>query len=330
MINWLRNYFYFTQKERTGIFILLGIVILVQIAKLFLRTTPAAFTNDWASIEQKIDASSPADTRTFSSAPSGNERNTSDIDEREPLSKKEVSDKKKGELFAFDPNTATKEELGKLGLSDKAIKNITAYREKGGVFKKTTDFKKIYSISEEEYQRLEPYIQLSEKEANQDKKEEAKNDKKILPVKAEIPVEKENTTKTKEQIDINTAKIEDFQKLKGIGPTYANRILKFRESLGGFVNTEQVGETFGLPDSVFQEINAQLIIRTKITPRKININTATIDELDKHPYLNKAQAKQIVKDREANGKFESFEELKDLLLGSPNFEFEKILPYLSL
>ncbi|NJL77073.1 MAG: helix-hairpin-helix domain-containing protein, partial [Saprospiraceae bacterium] len=35
---------------------------------------------------------------------------------------------------------------------------------------------------------------------------------------------------------------------------YANRIVKFREALGGFASVEQVAETYQLPDSTFQKI----------------------------------------------------------------------------
>ena len=38
-------------------------------------------------------------------------------------------------LFAFDPNTATAEELLQLGLSEFQVRNILKYRSKGGVYR---------------------------------------------------------------------------------------------------------------------------------------------------------------------------------------------------
>ena len=61
--------------------------------------------------------------------------------------------------------------------------------------------------------------------------------------------------------------------------------------------------------------------------RKININTATIDQLKRHPYLDYYQAKAIVNYREKYGKFAT---VNDLLKTNLSYQetFDKIKPYL--
>jgi competence protein ComEA len=53
------------------------------------------------------------------------------------------------------------------------------------------------------------------------------------------------------EIDINTATAEEWKALPGIGEVLANRIIKFRERIGGFVSMEQLHKTYGISDSVF-------------------------------------------------------------------------------
>ena len=67
------------------------------------------------------------------------------------------------QLFEFDPNTATQEELQQLGFRDRTAKSIVNYRSKGGQFRKKEDLKKIYTLAEEDYLRLEPYIRIASK-----------------------------------------------------------------------------------------------------------------------------------------------------------------------
>ena len=59
-------------------------------------------------------------------------------------------------------------------------------------------------------------------------------------------------------IDVNTADTSAFISLPGIGSKLAARIVTFREKLGGFYSVEQIGETYGLPDSTFQKIKQWL------------------------------------------------------------------------
>jgi hypothetical protein len=62
--------------------------------------------------------------------------------------------------FAFNPNELDDAGWKKLGFSDKAVNTILNYKNKGGKFYCKADVHKMYSISEAEYTKLEPFIQL--------------------------------------------------------------------------------------------------------------------------------------------------------------------------
>ena len=59
---------------------------------------------------------------------------------------------------------------------------------------------------------------------------------------------------------------------------------------------------------------------------KININTATIEQLDELPGVGEATANKIVNHREENGEFKSIEEIKNVNgIGDKKFEDMKEL-----
>ncbi|MCO6480438.1 MAG: helix-hairpin-helix domain-containing protein [Phaeodactylibacter sp.] len=217
--------------------------------------------------------------------------------------------------FPFDPNTATAEELNRLGLPERLAGNILKYREKGGRFRKPDALKKIYGMDEDTYRALEPFIQVEEK--GPPAREE--------PALAEDIPEAYGHAPAPLAIDINTASEEEWRQLYGIGPGYARRIVRFREKLGGFARIEQVGETYGLPDSTFQKIRPQLLISPPF--RRLNINTADAQTLKAHPYLDWRMANAIVNYRVHHGPFKDIEALRKVK-ALPAEVVERLGPYL--
>lgn len=220
------------------------------------------------------------------------------------------------ELFEFDPNTATSEELQRLGLPKKVVLTLLNFRNKGGGFYKREDLAKIYGLSETDFERLFPYIKIEEKQA--------------APLLAkldadEVPTAYADVSPTK--IDINAASPEVWQQLHGIGPYYSKHICNFRDKLGGFASVEQVAETHGLPDSTFQKVKPFLVLDQPA--KTINLNTASAKELSAHPYLSWSQANAIVKYREQHGNFTSTDQLENIMiLGRETLE--KVRPYVAV
>ena len=91
---------------------------------------------------------------------------------------------------------------------------------------------------------------------------------------------------------------------------------------------EQIGETFGLADSTFQKIKPQLSI-SNIALKKININTADIEEMKNHPYLRYAISNAIVRFRSQHGNFLAVEDIKKIMTITADV-FNKVAPYLTV
>ncbi len=315
------DYLTFTRKERIGIVTVLIITAMV----IFL---PSVFPDQNVSAKSTPDTSWMAAIKKLEQKETGNEKNNpaeNDSDatayQFDPPKNNYYSSRPDGKLFYFDPNSISKDEWQQLGLRDKTIQTIHNYLGKGGRFKKAEDLKRVYGLHNDEYERLAPYIKIKEEQtenrnisftANKNPEENKPNFKKSLLYSS---------------VDINKADTSSFISLPGIGNKLATRIVNFRDKLGGFYAIEQVGETFGLPDSTFQKIKRYLKLETS-TIKKININMATVDELKVHPYIKWNLANPIVAYRIQHGPFAKVEDIKKVMLVTDEV-YNKIAPYLS-
>jgi len=224
----------------------------------------------------------------------------------------------KAEVFYFDPNTATSADWTRLGLRDKTIQTIHNYLSKGGKFYKPADIGKIWGMTPADVQRLMPYVSIkSDHPENSD-----------FAKKAYANTSTAYAPKSYQPIDINLADTSEFISLPGIGSKLSNRIIAFRDKLGGFYSVDQVGETFLLPDSTFQKIKPRLVINNSKV-KQININNASVDEMKTHPYLRYNLANAIAQYRQQHGSFNSIDEIKKIMLITEDV-FAKIAPYLSV
>ena len=305
----LGDYFTFTRKERIGLLVVILLILCIWIfPKVSRPPGPKTIPPDpsW------IIAAKETMIRIKDSA------NQPDIDLAYSKPINELSSESKGQLFYFDPNVLSFEGWEKLGIREKTIGTIQNYLHKGGHFSKPADLKKIYGIRPDDYARIEPFIRIAAINLAE------------LPTERKAESKKEGfSNETKYAIiDINTADTAAFIALPGIGNKLALRIVNFRDKLGGFYSIDQIGETYGLPDSVFRTIKPFLKLETNLI-RKININTATKDEMKSHPYLKWNVANAIVEYRNQHGNFASLEDLKKTSLITLEV-FDKIKFYLAL
>lgn len=117
-----------------------------------------------------------------------------------------------------------------------------------------------------------------------------------------------------------------METVRGIGPAFASRIIKYRNRLGGFHSKDQLREVYGLDSIKYEQIKDQL--RVSGTIRKININTSTFNELKTHPYLNYKQINAIIQYRKQHGNYTDIDDLHQVSILNPEF-LRKIAPYLS-
>jgi len=300
-----REYFTYTKKERNGIVVLLLILIILIILRVYQKN------RSYGEIVL-MDETYQKEIEEFESSLRLKKKKNWKGDR---INKKETIEyntwKKPEKYFNFDPNKISRNELEILGFSKKQISTLINYRESGGLFFEKKDLLKIYGLNEEQYKLLEPYIAIQSRETS--------------------PLNKENESQTEskiEIIDLNVATADDLKKLKGIGETYANRIIKFRDILGGYYTEEQLLEVYGLDSARFLPIKEYVKADT-FNIKKISLNSSDYKGFITHPYLNKYQTESILKFRELMGNFTQIEQiyLNKLLTKE---EYLKLKPYLKL
>ena len=209
--------------------------------------------------------------------------------------------------------------MRRLGLDARVVNTWLKYREKGGVFRKKGDVKKIYGLSDSAYFELAPYILLPENSLQRipEDKElmDSKEDHLILP---SSPV----------SIELNSTDTTELKGLPGIGSVFAARIVGYRNLLGGYYKKEQLMEVYGLSPQTYNNILPLINIDTNLI-RKLSLNSSDFRDLLRHPYLNKYQTEAILQYRKLQGAFKSLDELIQNNL-MPGEVFIKVRPYLEL
>lgn len=213
-------------------------------------------------------------------------------------------------FYAFDPNTISEEALLALRLNSQSAGRLVRYREKGGKFRKPEDLMRLYGMDSAWYRRASRWMNfpsVGKSSVSSSKKEQ----------------------QPKRRDDINLADSTQLDRVYGIGPVLARRIIQFRDRLGGFVRMTQLGEVYGLDSTVVNTLSLRFEVRDQFEPRKIIINEATLETLDGHPYISRKEAQAIVAYRMQHGPFQSMDELKNVRVLDDKW-LQKNEPYLQI
>lgn len=296
-----KDFFYYTKSERRVILLLLAIALLLL--------------GIWAIMEYLR----PVEVPVMLSESEEIDSFLANLEEQEKIRKSHTP---KNEISAvlqpFDPNTADSVLLRQLGLPVYIVRNILKYRAKGGVFRSPESFSRIYGLKEEVYQKLKPYITIAPLvSVSHVRTDTFRQLKDTIPY---IPKYEEGTI-----VDLNKADTSILKRIPGIGSTLARMIVVYRQRLGGFYDVSQLQEV----PHVGVELNKWFVV-TPAGLHKIQVNSASLDKLRSHPYMDFYKAKAIMEYRRKRGKikglsqlsmFEEFTE-KDLKRLSPYLTFE--------
>lgn len=235
------------------------------------------------------------------------------------------------ETFAFDPNTADSTTLLRLGLSPWQVRSIYRYRAKHGRYHKPEDFMHVPNLTNEQWERLQPYIRIAT-EFQYVESAVSVEEERRLGLEAMKAMEAEEMQDSfprqpkilpGQTIDINLADTSQLKMIPGIASKRAARIVAYRKSLGGFVSVEQAMEAIELPDSVLKYMTLSPVEVTKIS-----INKLSVQQMMKHPYLNFYQAKAIFEHRQNKGDLHSIDELSRLE-GFRQTDLDRLRHYIS-
>lgn len=284
----LRKWFSFSKGERVAIITILALIFLLVLACLFRPSRKSLSEASLHNLDSLLALRQAA------------------IELQQQQQKGQALETVELHPFPFNPNTVTEEELLQIGLTDRQVRNIVNYRAKGGKFYAKNDLGKLYTISEEDFAQLEPYIVLPEVSRGTGspsaaKKQEEKTGEESKPVKKAIPI-----------VDLNTVDSTTLVELPQIGGFMAMRILEFRDKLGGFVDMEQLRAVKGMDSTRFATIQPYIIIG-EVEMRKIDVNRADFKTLVHHPYLSYEQVKRIFDQREKRGMVKNWAQLEALL-----------------
>ncbi|CCY66407.1 putative uncharacterized protein [Prevotella sp. CAG:1124] len=207
---------------------------------------------------------------------------------------------RRAELFAFDPNTADSTELLRLGLAPWQVRNIYKYRASGGIYRKPSDFARLYGLTVGQYKALEPYIRISPDYRPAAGLAVAETHDMYVRDTLRYPLK----LKPGEHVSLNAADTSLLKRVPGIGSGFARAIVGYRERLGGYYSVSQLLEISGFPQSALPYFD----IGTARC-RRLNVNTATLSQLRRHPYIGFYRAKTIVDHRRLHGIIRSLSEL---------------------
>ena len=306
-----KDYFYLNRGEQRAMLILFALIILVYGMLIFSKLQTGrsnidtiAFAKEVKAFERQIDSAGTFRPTQFNRSNPISKRNSYAPNEKlKPLAP-----------FPFDPNTLTEKGWQKIGLPDRLIKTILNYTSKGGHFYKKEDLQKIYGLTVSQYTTLEPYISIPPRPKTVYELFANKKPGYIKPIV--------------QPVELNSVDSTGLDALRGIGPVFAMRIIRFRDLLGGFAKREQLQDVYGLDSTLYQTI----LPFVKVDPEKIkriDINQCPLPALRKHPYIGYYIAKAIADYRVKHLKFRSVDEVS-LLPGMTPEKFKQLSPYLTV
>ncbi|NQX42758.1 competence protein ComEA helix-hairpin-helix repeat region [Pedobacter steynii] len=302
MRKWLNNYFEFSRREFNGLMVLLILLAGVSVFPMVYR---ALRPQELPTAEEQLAVLKFA----MASQPEAYKKMEPRI-----FSAKGHLEKRKSVLFYFDPNVIDIDDWQKLGLSEKQAQAILNYRSKGGVFRKKTDLQKMYTISAQLYNLLEPYVQIAGTELSTPQKVQA-------IATTPVPISKELKL-----IELNGADTLELDQIKGIGMVFARRIVAYRERIGGFHKKEQLMEVFGIDSLKYNEVKNQVSIDPDKL-KKININTAELADFKNHPYIRYKQVNALIQYRKQHGNYSNIADLNKVAILTPEI-IGRLAPYL--
>jgi len=269
----ISSYFKFSRNQRSAIFFLFGIIIILQLVYFFVDFSSFSKVSPekekWLSMQSQID------------------------------SMKQEKLNYVPKIYPFNPNFITDYKGYKLGMSVSEIDRLLAFRKENKYVNSPQEFQAVTKVSDSLLNAISPYFKFPD----------WVNNKKKFATYKKYPY----TAFAKKEkiviIDINKASQEDLIKIYGIGEAISLRILKFKESLGGFVSMEQMNDVWGLSPEVIENLNSHFKVLTPPNVKKVDINNASIKELSQFPYFNYQLAKQIVTFRSMNGDFKKVDDL---------------------
>lgn len=278
-----KSHLKFSNQERSGIFFLLLIIIIIQTSFWLLKKSS---NGSFQSLE---------------------------LDKDTQIRINSLKDQKiEGDslvIYPFNPNFISDYKGYSLGMSIEEIDRLQGFRAQNKYVNSKEEFQKVTRVSDSLLNKISPYFKFPEwaKGQGQSLKKANLTDNSDTPFIHSIK-------------DLNQVTIQELKNIQGIGEVLSERIIKFRDRLGGFLLDDQLNDVYGLEPDVIERVLERYRVLKEPVIKKININTASAQELSKIGYISRSVAEGIIRFREEHGEITSFEELSRI----ENFPADRI------
>ncbi|GHT16921.1 hypothetical protein AGMMS4956_20150 [Bacteroidia bacterium] len=270
----LKEYFTFSKSERRGIIILSILLLVAMGIPLAIKFFTPAATNNYQQLKLKVDSLAAVIPAANTTTKKTFERKDNEV-----------------QLFYFDPNTISADSLQLLGFSQKQAMSVVRYRERGGEFDQADDFLKLNIVSN--HQHLKKYIRIAK-------------------VAHEVAVQKTTVSVAKPfsapPVDINSADTALLKTLPGVGNYLAQRIVEYRQKLGGYTSTAQLCEIKFFDAEKLERLQSRLTLDTSAVQR-FQLTTEEADRLRLHPYGGAYTARGVMQHIKYKGGKTTLQEL---------------------
>ncbi|MUP46397.1 helix-hairpin-helix domain-containing protein [Gramella sp. BOM4] len=217
---------------------------------------------------------------------------------------------KKDTIYPFNPNFITDFKGYQLGMKVEEIDRLLAYRAAGKWVNSKEDFQKVTGVSDSLLNRIAPSFRFPE-----------------WVNRSEAAVTRKIHEPVIEVADLNAATAEDLMRVRGVGEVLSERIVKYRKSIGGFLDVIQLQDVYGLNEETIGNIQKHFRIISKPDTNLKNINTIKESELAEMPYFNAVLARKVIQYRNLHEGIRGFEELAQIG-GFPSDKIDRIKLYL--
>lgn len=299
-MNIFKSHFWYHKNQRNGIFIFILLILIFQTVIVF----------DFFSSEEKVNTTTP-EILAF---------------QKQIDSLKSVElENRKPKIYPFNPNYITDYKGEQLGMSLQEIDRLLAFRKTNQFVNSKKEFQNVTKVSDSLLTKISPYFKFPDwvtKQNNYPNSSLRDTRQSVIEKPYKKKEIKLSTT------DINKATAEDLQTISGIGPSFSERIIKYRSKLQGFSFNNQIYEVWGLEKEVADKVLWVFKIAEKPVIKKLNINTVTFKELLKNPYIDYELCKKIFNYRDEVAELQNISQLTNIQ-DFPLDKYDRIVLYLT-
>lgn len=225
-------------------------------------------------------------------------------------------------VSVFDPNTVDSLTLIGFGLKAWKVRNFLHYRAAGKVFRSAEDMGNTYGWTAEDVAMLEPYVRVGESYSRKEGKPRKEWEKRER--KENEPERTSNKFRSLTKVDVNTADTAMLRRIPGVGEKISDAIVRYRQRLGGFHCVNQLLDI----KIVSPELLEWFTVSSSSDIQRININKASFQALNSHPYISYEQTKALLQYLRLYGEVKNEETLLSTGIFSKE-DLERLRPYIA-